>query len=71
MSERSKIDTYLRGTGASVASTVIQKGAGFASVWLLNQVLIKANYGDYAFSLTVISLLLLVALRWPGTPGGR
>jgi O-antigen/teichoic acid export membrane protein len=60
MSERSKIDTYLRGTGASVASTVIQKGAGFASVWLLNQVLIKANYGDYAFSLTVISLLLLV-----------
>jgi O-antigen/teichoic acid export membrane protein len=60
MSARSKIDTYLRGTGASVASTVVQKATGFASVWLLNQVLIKANYGDYAFSLTVISLLLLV-----------
>jgi len=55
----SKIGTYIRGTGAGVASTVVQKGAGFASVWLLNRVLAKGAYGDYEFAFTVLSILLL------------
>lgn len=55
----SKIGTYVRGTGAGVASTVVQKGAGFASIWLLNRVLVKGAYGDYEFAFRVLSILLL------------
>lgn len=60
MAKSSKLSLYLRGTGASVASTVVQKGSGFASVWLLNRILSKGAYGDYEFAFTTIAILLLL-----------
>ena len=55
-----KISIYLRSSGASLLSTAVNKAAGFASIWLLNQILTKGAYGNYEFAFTIVSLLLLV-----------
>jgi len=56
----SKLSIYLRSSGASLASTILSKASGFASVWLLNRILAKGGYGNYEFAFTIVSLLLLV-----------
>jgi O-antigen/teichoic acid export membrane protein len=56
----SKLSIYLRSSGASLLATVVSKASGFASVWLLNQILVKGAYGNYEFAFTVVSLLLLL-----------
>jgi O-antigen/teichoic acid export membrane protein len=56
----SKLSIYLRSSGASLLATVVSKVSGFASVWLLNRILVKGAYGNYEFAFTVVSLLLLL-----------
>jgi O-antigen/teichoic acid export membrane protein len=56
----SKLSIYLRSSGASLLATVVSKASGFASVWLLNRILVKGAYGNYEFAFTVVSLLLLL-----------
>lgn len=56
----SKLSIYLRSSGASLVATVVSKGSGFASIWLLNQILTKGAYGNYEFAFTIVSLLLLL-----------
>jgi O-antigen/teichoic acid export membrane protein len=41
-------------------ATIVSKASGFASIWLLNRILVKGAYGNYEFAFTIVSLLLLM-----------
>jgi len=55
----SKLSIYLRGSGASLLATIVSKASGFASIWLLNRILVKGSYGNYEFAFTIVGLLML------------
>ncbi|MGM0582459.1 MAG: lipopolysaccharide biosynthesis protein [Bacteroidota bacterium] len=56
----SKFKIYLRSSGTGFISTFVSKGSAFVSVWLLNQVLSKAAYGNYEFVFSLVNILLIV-----------
>jgi len=55
----SKFSIYLRSSGASLLATIVSKVSGFASIWLLNRILVKGAYGNYEFAFTIVGLLML------------
>jgi len=56
----SKLSIYLRSSGISLLAKVVANGSGFASVWLLNRILVKGAYGNYELAFTIVALSVLV-----------
>lgn len=52
---------YLAGAAGVAAATVASAAAGFASLWLLTQILPKEVFGGYAFTMAVIALASALA----------
>lgn len=59
MAIEEKVRVYLKSSGTGVVSKAVMMLSSLASVWLLNQILLKAGYGNYEFSLALISTLLI------------
>ncbi|MCS3939540.1 O-antigen/teichoic acid export membrane protein [Salinibacter ruber] len=55
-----KLRIYIWGAGTGAIAEIIQKITGFASVWLLNQTLVKSQYGNYEFALALVSMALIL-----------
>ena len=58
--EPTKSRAYLTGASSALIAKFSAMGTGFASLWLLNQILSKPQYGSYAFALAVVFLLIPV-----------
>ena len=58
--ERSKSREYVTGASAALIAKLTALTAGFVSLWLLNQILSKQQYGSYAFAMAMVYLLTLV-----------
>ncbi len=60
MSIDEKIGLYLKSSGTGLISQVVTKLSAFATVWLLNRILLKGGYGNYEFALALTSMLLVL-----------
>lgn len=54
-------DIYRSGSFAGVVGNAAQKVGGFVVIWLLNRILSKTQYGEYAFAVTLVGLVAAVA----------
>jgi O-antigen/teichoic acid export membrane protein len=52
---------YAKATGAGLLAKIASISAGLASLWLVNQILEKEEFGAYSFTIAVLGLLSILA----------
>jgi len=52
---------YVRAAGSGFIAKILSMGAGIVTLWLLNQILEKADFGAYSFTMSIVGLVSILA----------